>query len=1302
MKIVLYSIMNLNILKVLIFALLLHCCSIAWADGGIRLRHINTKGGEVHTVYGGEDGIVWLGMSSGLYSLPQLESSNPEGYSRSVTCSNLMINMISSDSKGRLWIRNNASTVSVYDPQSNHFEPYAGQLLRAKGINVSNECVVLADGKGSLWAMDGGQLYWYSEDNQDVTSYDVAPEGLLLDIHYNSQKLAVLSDSDICVFSIATRKLAGKIPLPDHLNDVQNFIMNEDGKIWIWQREALYCYNPKKNYWQSLGNMPSSITGVAEDGKGCLWVATRASGIYVYDCDSYKNKISLQHSAWDANSLLSNQVEMLYYNPKSQTIWIGYRKGGLSECSSSDCYWTSVIPDSTRQDADTDVLTFAPCNDGDGMWVGLEKRGVYLWAHGRATPIVRGGSVTALYADADGSLWAGLYQQGLLHRSADGKETWYFEGESPYSIVKDSSKNVYVALLSKGVWKIDSNGAVSDIGNGLKFIFDLQWKSGSLIAATSEGLWTTDFRNGWQKKLDGNYRDISIYQSRLILLAGGEGNEGITVLDSNYRTLEIPSELKKTSAKSISPDCNGNIWIATSSALVMLRPDSTQYGGWRRCSFDYNLDGKQFFFNNGAGIVDHDYILWMGTTAGFLRADTRRLVAQTADTTQECRLVLGSISINDNIISPSLPYNGRILLDGDVMYARSLSLHYDENNIVIECCKPCDGNTNAGKYYYRVEGLSDAWHAVDNNSIVLSNMHWGDYKVWTRSEFSRANMLIAIHISSPWWRTWWAYLVYAFVVASVAGVVIRYIAHKREYQYKIRELQMQREREAQLNDMKMNFFTNISHDLRTPLTLIINPLNDLVSSTDNPDTAATLQIMQRNANQLLSLVNQTLDLRRLEYGQEQLALAYGDIVALAGGICHNFGKQAEIQKIDFKMEPSAPHIFTMFDSDKTSKILMNLLSNAFKFTAAGGSIVVTISNKESDISISVADTGSGIPDSEKSKIFERFYQTESGNRASGGSGVGLHIVREYVRMQGGDISVTDNPQGQGTVFSFTIPVKAQDIIIEDNNNSQNAAPSTDENMEDENPMPRKTSVMVIDDNADMLAYVGKALSGEYDVATASNADEAFDMLQNDDYDIIISDVMMPGTDGMEFCRRIKGDIRTSHIPVILLTAKALTSDELQGLESGADDYITKPFSVQILIQRVHNIVERSRLLHERFAKGVDIEPSDITVTSVDQQFIAQAIAIVEQNIGDSTFSIEQLSSELGMHRAQLYRKLMHITGKTPQQFVRILRLKRGRQLLQQSGMYVSEVAYKVGFNSPRIFSKYFKEEFGVTPKEASK
>lgn len=383
--------------------------------------------------------------------------------------------------------------------------------------------------------------------------------------------------------------------------------------------------------------------------------------------------------------------------------------------------------------------------------------------------------------------------------------------------------------------------------------------------------------------------------------------------------------------------------------------------------------------------------------------------------------------------------------------------------------------------------------------------------------------------------------------------------------------------------------------------------------------------------------------------------------------------------------------------------MMNLLSNAFKYNENSGTVMVNITSNEDNVNISVSDTGKGIPDSDKPHIFERFYQSGNRHHATMGCGIGLHIVREFVQMHEGTVVVEDN-EPRGTRFIVSLPIKRTlDNSENEQTPDQNGEISTDSNLEipavEDKTNDDKPTILLVEDNVDFIDFMAKALSSDYRVLKANNGKEALDILNHDTVNIIISDVMMDQMDGLELCHAVKSDINTSHIPVILLTARTLAEDEMKGLESGADDYITKPFSMPILRQRINRLLDENRKSRDKFRRIPDISPSEITITPLDEQFLSDTIRIVEENMTNPDFSVEMLSANLGMHRTHLYKKLSCITGKTPIEFIRLIRLKRAAQYLAKSQLYISEIAYKVGFNNPRLLSKYFKEEYNMTPRE---
>lgn len=528
---------------------------------------------------------------------------------------------------------------------------------------------------------------------------------------------------------------------------------------------------------------------------------------------------------------------------------------------------------------------------------------------------------------------------------------------------------------------------------------------------------------------------------------------------------------------------------------------------------------------------------------------------------------------------------------------------------------------------------------------------------------------------------------------------------KREREkFHLQQIENEVAKNEEINNMKFRFFTNVSHELRTPLTLIISPLEGMLKETTDELQSTRLQLMYRNAQRLLHLVNQLLDFRKGEMSTHQLSLSEGDIISYVHSVCNSFLLMADKKHIQFSFFSGIDTFSMAFDADKVGKIVMNLLSNAFKFTPEGGRVTVMIEHVAGTpdiLEIKIADTGIGISDVDKEHIFERFYQAgHKGVEETTGNGIGLSLVRDFVTLHEGEVKVFDNI-GMGSVFVIQFPVKHVETQVQlPEETGMPAGDEEDKEMKEEarEEMERKNFplLLIVDDNEDFRIFMRYSLELQYRVKLAVNGKEAWEMMQEELPDLVISDVMMPQMDGNELCRLIKQDKRTAHIPVILLTARQNTEAKLEGLQTGADDYVTKPFNMTILVLRIRKLIELSR--YHRVTQGmIDPAPSEIVITSLDEKLIEKAIKYVEDNMSRTELSVEELSRELGMSRVHLYKKLLQITGKTPIEFIRVIRLKRAAQLLRESQLHVSEVAFEVGFNNPKYFSRYFKDEFGVLP-----
>lgn len=675
------------------------------------------------------------------------------------------------------------------------------------------------------------------------------------------------------------------------------------------------------------------------------------------------------------------------------------------------------------------------------------------------------------------------------------------------------------------------------------------------------------------------------------------------------------------------------------------------------------------------------------------------------------KVLFTGLSLFNKEIQVGERVDGRVLLPESLNRIGKLTLDYKQNIFSIFLASDNLLLPEKTRYMYQLKGFNKEWLSLPEgvHSLTFTNLAPGKYILSAKAVNSDGYIgqdvsSLEIEVLPPFWMSWWAYLLY-FMIGVGLLFLARFRLLKREREkFKLHQIELEVAKNEEVNNMKFRFFTNISHELRTPLTLIIAPLEQMLKEESNDESRKMrLQLMYRNAHRLLVLVNQLLDFRKGEMSSHHLSLSEGDIITYIQGVCDSFLLMADKKQIHFSFFSSVDHFTMAFDADKVGKIVMNLLANAFKFTPESGRVTVMVEHIQEDIDvieIKVADTGVGISDADKEHIFDRFYQTENKENvdATSGTGIGLSLVHDFVALHGGDVTVFDNI-GKGAVFVVHIPVKHVDVQYHPANSMPvpDLLPEAAGQFNEETDKSKFPLLLIVDDNDDFRLFMEYSLGLQYRVKLASNGKEAWDILQNSEEmpDLVVSDIMMPEMNGNELCRLIKEDKRTAHIPVILLSAKQNTESKVEGLTMGADDYVTKPFNMTILVLRIRKLIELSRY---NVSKGtIDPAPSDIVITSLDEKLIEKAIKYVEDNISRSDLSVEELSRELGMSRVHLYKKMLQITGKTPIEFIRVIRLKRAAQLLRDSQLHVSEIAFQVGFNNPKYFSRYFKEEFGVLP-----
>ena len=640
---------------------------------------------------------------------------------------------------------------------------------------------------------------------------------------------------------------------------------------------------------------------------------------------------------------------------------------------------------------------------------------------------------------------------------------------------------------------------------------------------------------------------------------------------------------------------------------------------------------------------------------------------------------------------------------------KKVVINDDVNNFAIAVSCMNQAMKQRVSYMYRMKGHGENWNKVNGNYIYFNELPSGSYTLEVKAVapggWSSEISTVQIVVKPPFWLSIPALILYGLLALGALWLYILKLKKKQKKTMEVQKMEMELAQQYEMEEKKIKFFTNISHDLKTPLSLVIAPLEKVLSGNIDKSVRTELNMAWRNAKLLLDEITQLLDFRRLDVGSEKLYKSHGDMVSLVQKLVQGFNYFSENRNIHTNLRINVQSLEMDFDENKMRRIINNLLSNAYKYNKEKGTVNVTLGVRHQDgrkmMELQVADTGKGISDEHKEHIFKRFYQ-ESNDGEYIGSGIGLHIVKEYVNMHGGEVTVKDN-HPEGSIFVVTIPideeqqVKDERLTIQEEGAEQRLMDKS-ENAEKTGQENSRTTILVVEDNFDSRHFLERSLNDDYEILTASNGKEALDIMKDHDVNLVISDVMMPVMNGLELCNRIKTDVNYSHIPVILLTAKSTEDNIMAGLRDGADEYITKPYNLNILKLRIKKILEWTDEVHQRIDNGIEIEPSKITVSSVDEELISKAIQLVEKNMQDGNFSVSELSSAIGMTRGHLYKKMMAITGKSPVEFIRILKIKRGRSLLEQGKTNISEVAYAVGYSSKQ-FSKYFKDEYGCLPSE---
>lgn len=1130
-----------------------------------------------------------------------------------------------------------------------------------------------------------------------------------------------------------------------------------------------------------FGNSISSLIEEVNNNDTILWIGTYSGLVRV---DEKKNRVErFLKQANVPGSLISNQINHLIKD-RSGVIWIA-TENGVSKISPKSLRFNNLISDSSDAKLFSELYgksIKAITKDSSGIiYFGTENGVISFNPLKRNSintyPKTIGLNVWSLISDDEGNLWIGTYGQGLKYFNLHSGEIKNIKIKSPtfktsaYDYIKSlqtDGNNILIGFWGGGiarlkrktgnykVWINDQNNPYSisynDVWSILKDSKNRIWVGtdggGLNIAYRQAGLFDNPdvekfYKPTYDEKGEIGLGSLSIYalcEAKNLFVSDNKDqevlwigtNRGLYKLvitgDSDqpdFKSIKfglnnyLPGdELVDNTVKNILEDKNGNLWLSMSSGISFFNVRRETFVNY---FYADGLIGEGF--NSGASVIADNGTMYFGSLGGINFFNPQKLNLSS---------YLPPVLVSDfQIFNEEVMIDENSPLTENIFIAKTLNLSYSQNVFSFALAALDFNYPQSIQYAYKMEGFDKDWIFSGNRRfITYTNLGSGNYifkfkatncdGVWNENYSS-----VAVNISPPWWRTTWSYIFYSLLVVSGVFLLRRFELNREKLRNELKMQEFEAKKQRELEIMKSRFFANLSHEFRTPLTLIRGPIEELINNKAGDSAGEYYQIIHRNSQKLQILIDELLELTRLENAAIPLKAKKEDLVKLLRGLFFSFESIAKQKNINLFFSSESDSIICWVDRDKLEKIIDNLLSNAFKFTTDNGTITLEVKNlkeqSEEFAMVKIIDNGIGISEEKLDKIFDRFYQVDDSSiKNYSGSGIGLALVKELADLHKWQISV-QSKIGTGTGFSLKIPLadtylkESEKVYEPGQDKTIDEIPGTkiisDEQTDlDEREIEReieetnkqlsdKPLILIVEDSEDVRSYVKSLLKNSYRVNEAVNGEDGLKKSAEFLPDLIISDVMMPSMNGMEFCKKIKTDIQTSHIPVILLTAKASHESKLEGLETGADDYLTKPFSSKELLIRIKNLLDQRKNLREKFSKEIKIDISSVSVTSLDNEFLRKAFNVAEKNLSNTEFNSEAFAKEMFLSRSQFHRKLIAVTGQGPGEFLRTIRLKRAAALILENRLSITQISFEVGFNNPSHFAKAFRQLFNCLPTE---
>lgn len=1129
--------------------------------------------------------------------------------------------------------------------------------------------------------------------------------------------------------------------------------LDKDGDIWAFPTnyDMGIAYLDKQGKIHYLGKTFGSprlnsdmITGVAEDNSGNIWIANGQKGIDVLNKKTLA-VTNVSHASENEHGLSHDAITTMLKDADG-FIWLGTYKGGVHYFHENMRRFP-IINRHTRPHSlpFEDVNTFVE-DDRGNLWLGTNGGGlIYFdrttqeftaYRHDPTDPhSLSNDAIVSLCLDHRNQLWIGTFLGGLNH--FDGKKFTRYQhdprrpgslpGRSVWEIFEDSRHQLWIGTLDGGLCQFDpiKNAFTRYHHPKQRALYStyvptiFEDTRGNMWFGTSTGIDVL-------QKADGNIVHFETEPGNPASIAGNDifgiledaggriwigSRGGLSLWQAKSNTFVNFTEkqgLPDNAILSMLEDENGRLWLGTSNGISCATISSGK-GGLKVSFTNYSemdgLQGRQF--TEDAALRTRAGELIFGGSNGFNLFTPGEL----GNNRMVPRLAFTDFQLFNRTLHPSASGNDKRILPSSVTMNPSIVLKASDNVFSIEFAALSFIQAGKNQYKYKLEGFNEDWLTTDANDrkVTFTNLDAGDYvfRVIASNNdglWNKKGIALHIRVLPPVWKSPLAYAFYTLAIVLLLLAVRRMIQERERMKFAITQTREEARRSQELDMLKTKFFTNVSHELRTPLSLILAPVEKLSENAVNTQDRRQFELIQRNARRLLNLVNQLLDFRKLEVNGIGFQPTEGEVVGFIRNTVFSFSDLSEKKDIRLYFHSNVQQLETAFDHDKLEKILFNLLSNAIKFTLGPGEVSVKVDIEDAGenylAEIKVHDTGIGIPAEKQALIFERFFQSDLPTTIiNQGSGIGLAITSEFVRIHGGSVSVT-SVEGKGSCFTVALPLKKQSAKIVVDPVSEPIKPvMVNHDVQTGHESLGKPLILIVEDNEDFRFYLKDNLKHSYSVIEAANGEDGWNKALTHRPTLIVTDIMMPGLNGLDFCKMVKSDERLSQIPVILLTARSDDAQFLEGFEAGADDYIPKPFNFQVLESRIRNLISSRQKLQILFSSGKGLRASEIEITPLDQQFLRDMVLAIERNISNVGFTVVDLARELGVSRSQLFKRVQMVTEKSPLEVIREIRLQHAAQLLGKSQLSVSEIAYQVGFNNPKYFARYFRELYQVLPSE---